>query len=903
MNNTSHFTPHQDHQHNTPFSSSDTQITEDNFAKTVIKRDGRKVLVEFDKITRRIRALSYGLQVEPTFVAQKVFGLMSDNMKVSEIDEMAAQCSAFLIKTHIDYLKLASRLMVSNLHKETPSCFSEAMEMLYHQTFHLSSVSSSSSSSSSTSSSSSSSVSQPGGFLSEEFMSVVRKHAKVLDAAIQHNADYLFDYFAINTLINKYLLKVTDATNLKEKKTVERPQYMFMRVALFLNMDDIPKALQSYELFSQKIYTHASPTLFNAGKPHSQCSSCFLLQIPEDSLVSIYDTLKECAMISKLAGGIGLSVHRIRAEGSLISTSGGYADGLVPMLKVFNDTARYVNQNGHRKGAFAIYIEPWHSDIFQVLDLKKNNGAESERARDLHYGLWIPDLFMQRVNEDGEWSLFSPDVTPDLCDLHSEAFEKRYREYESKHCATRVIKARELWSKIVDAQIETGEPYMLYKDACNRKSNQQHLGTIHSSNLCTEIVEYTSADEIAVCNLASICLPAFVDRVNQSFDHKKLFEVTQIVTQNLDKVIDLNYYPLEKAKNSNMRHRPIGIGVQGLADTFAMLMYPFDSPEAIQLNKDIFETIYFGAVTASKNLAKLHGPYSSFQGSPASKGFLQFDLWGVTPSNRWNWKQLKDEIKQHGLRNSLLLAPMPTQSTSQIMSYNEACETFTSNIFVRRVGSGDFVVVNPLFAQMMTDMGFWSKDFVNKLIAHDGSIRHFDEIPQNIKDIFKTAYEIKTKTVINMAADRGAFICQSQSMNLLVQYPTKQLLTNIHMHAWKSGLKTGMYYLRSRSISQAQKITVDPTLEAEANEKVRQSLVQTSTDTVHKETKDSNGLQNKEEDEEEDKEVELDIKSDYSKKSSSSDYHTSSLSSTSVPVKPSAKKFICNDEICISCGS
>jgi ribonucleoside-diphosphate reductase alpha chain len=1013
------------------------------YVKTVIKRNGKEVPIEFDKITRRIKSLSTGLCVEPSFLTTRIVSRLSNCMHVSKIDELAAEESAFMLKDHIDYLTLAGRLMVSNLHKETPSCFSEAMEIVNHQSW-------------------STNQENKTSFFLDEFMAAVRKHAKVLDAAIQHNADYLYDYFGICTLMNGYLNK-TDG------KIVERPQYMWMRVALFLNMDNIPMALKTYEMFSKKYYTHASPTLFNAGKKEPQCSSCYLLQIPQDSLESIYDTLKQTAQISKNAGGIGLSVHKIRAAGSMIKSSGGLGDGLVPMLRVYNATARYVNQGGKRKGAFAIYIEPWHADIFSFLDLKKNRGSEDLRARDLHYGLWVPDLFMNRVEKDEMWSLFSEDTAPGLSSVYGEEFEKLYCLYETQGKSVKTLPARKLFETILDMQMETGEPYILYKDACNKKSNQQNLGTITSSNLCvtpetpiltqtgyhpishlkdkfvnvwngkdwsrvkvcqtsnlspitrvyfsdgshlectsyhqfyvqdnptpipthklsigqeiihfnlpspqdfimnplhnltnpyyegftsggktkystiyvpingtldnkikwlegyvegyetetsnktltfkncpsylleqlrllfhtcgiyptivgtdliitssdidslkmmgfktenkslaintpkpntitvtvtkiesnikstptfcfnepelhrgvfngiltgncTEIIEYTSQDEIAVCNLASICLPSFVE--NNQFDHKKLFDVVNVITQNLNRVIDLNYYPIQEAKNSNMRNRPMGIGVQGLADVFSLLKCPFESDQARVLNRDIFETIYYAALTASIDLASKSGPYETYAGSPTSKGILQFDMWGVSPSSRWDWNTLRTNLNKFGVRNSLLIAPMPTASTSQIMGFNEAFEPYTSNLYTRRTLSGDFIVVNQHLARLLSEKGLWGDEFFDTLVAHEGSVQNIEGLSDDIKALFKTAYEIKSKPIIDMAADRGAFIDQSQSMNVWMKHPTRKSLYNMHMYAFKKGLKTGMYYLRSQALASAQKITIDPKLVEQSN--------------------------------------------------------------------------------------
>ena len=583
---------------------------------------------------------------------------------------------------------------------------------------------------------------------------------------------------------------------------------MLMRVAIGIHKEDIEAAIETYNLMSERWFTHATPTLFNAGTPKPQMSSCFLLTMKDDSIEGIYDTLKNCAKISQSAGGIGLSIHNIRATGSYIRGTNGTSNGIVPMLRVFNDTARYVDQGGgKRKGSFAVYLEPWHADIFEFLDLRKNNGKEEMRARDLFTALWISDLFMKRVKANDDWSLFCPNEAPGLAECHSEEFEKLYERYEQEGKARKTVKAQELWFKILESQVETGNPYMLFKDAANAKSNQKNLGTIKSSNLCTEIMEYTSPDEIAVCNLASIALPRFVE--NGKFDHQKLFDVTYVATRNLNKIIDRNYYPVAEARNSNLRHRPIGLGVQGLADTFIMLRMAFDSEEAIKLNKEIFETIYYAAMTCSKDLAKVDGAYETFNGSPTSQGIFQFDMWGVTPSNRWEWDVLKEEVKKFGVRNSLLLAPMPTASTSQILGNNECFEPYTSNIYSRRVLSGEFVIVNKHLLKDLVKLGVWNDRLKNKIIAANGSVQAIDEVPQNIKEIYKTVWEIKMKTIIDMAADRGAFICQSQSLNLFIQEPNFAKLTSMHFYAWQKGLKTGMYYLRTKSAVDAIKFTVD----------------------------------------------------------------------------------------------
>ena len=596
----------------------------------------------------------------------------------------------------------------------------------------------------------------------------------------------------------------------------ERPQHMLMRVSVGIHKSDVDSAIQTYHMMSQKLFTHATPTLFNSGCPRPQMSSCFLLCMKEDSIEGIYDTLKSCASISKYAGGIGLSVHNIRATKSYIRGSNGTSNGIVPMLRVFNDTARYVDQGGgKRKGSFAIYLEPWHADVFEWLDLRKNHGTEHERARDLFYALWIPDLFMQRVEANGDWSLFCPNEAPGLADCWGEEFKAKYEGYEKAGLSRKTIKAQVLWFAVLNSQVETGTPYMLYKDACNSKSNQQNLGTIKSSNLCTEIVEYTAPDEIAVCNLASINLSAFANKAGSPtspvFDFQALYETTKVVTKNLNKVIDNNYYPVAEARNSNMRHRPVGLGVQGLADCFCLMRYPFESPEAKQLNKDIFETIYFGAVEASVELAEQEGAYETYEGSPASKGVLQYDMWKVTPSSRWDWAALKAKMAQHGLRNSLLMAPMPTASTAQILGNNESIEPFTSNMYNRRTLSGEFVVVNKFLLRDLIDRGIWTQDVRTQMIADQGSVQRIAQVPQELKDLYKTVWEIKQKVCLDMAADRGAFICQSQSLNIHMAEPTTGKLTSMHFYAWRAGLKTGMYYLRTRPKADAIQFTVDQT--------------------------------------------------------------------------------------------
>ncbi|HTR27987.1 MAG TPA: ribonucleoside-diphosphate reductase subunit alpha [Puia sp.] len=750
----------------------------------VIKRNGKHESVKFDKITARIEKLCYGLDrrfVNSIDVAKKVIEGLYDGVSTTELDNLAAETAASLTVKHPDYALLASRIAVSNLHKNTTKSFSRTMELLYDAR--------------------DAKTGKAVPLLSDEIWAVIRENAELLDSTIIYDRDYGFDYFGFKTLEKSYLLKV-------DGKVAERPQHMYMRVAVGIHGEDIESAIRTYHLMSERWFTHATPTLFNAGTPKPQMSSCFLLAMKDDSIDGIYDTLKQTAKISQSAGGIGLSIHNIRATGSYIGGTNGTSNGIIPMLRVFNDTARYVDQGGgKRKGAFAIYLEPWHADVFEFLDLRKNHGKDELRARDLFYALWIPDLFMERVEAGGEWSLFCPHEAPGLHDKWGAEFEALYARYESEGRARRVVKAQDLWFAILDAQIETGTPYLLYKDSANRKSNQQNLGTIKSSNLCTEIIEYTSPDEVAVCNLASLALPRFV--ADGRFDHQKLYEVTYEVTKNLNKIIDHNYYPVEEARNSNVRHRPIGLGVQGLADAFILLRLPFESDQARQLNKEIFETIYFAAMTASKDLAKAEGAYSSFAGSPASKGQFQFDLWGVEPTLRWDWYRLKDEVIRFGLRNSLLVAPMPTASTSQILGNNECFEPYTSNIYVRRVLSGEFVVVNKHLLKDLVELGLWNDDIKNNIIFHNGSVQAIEGIPAHIKEIYKTVWEIKQRTIIDMAADRGAYICQSQSLNLFVDTPTASRLTSMHFYAWKKGLKTGMYYLRTQAATQAVQFTVE----------------------------------------------------------------------------------------------
>ncbi len=750
----------------------------------VMKRDGRREPVQFDKITARIKKLCYGLHtaVDPTKVAMRVIEGVYDGVTTTELDNLAAEVAATNAVTHPDYAQLASRIAVSNLHKATKKSFTETMEDLHNYVDPV--------------------TGENASLIADDVWEIIQKNSELLDSSIIYDRDFNYDFFGFKTLERSYLLKLNG-------EIAERPQHMLMRVSVGIHKDDMESAIETYNMMSEGWFTHATPTLFNAGTPKPQMSSCFLLTMKEDSISGIYDTLKQCAKISQNAGGIGLAIHDIRGTGSYIKGTNGTSNGIVPMLRVFNDTARYVDQGGgKRKGSFAIYIEPWHSDIFDFLELRKNHGKEEQRARDLFYALWTPDLFMKRVEENGDWTLMCPNECPGLADSWGPEFEALYTKYEAEGKGRKTIKAQDLWFKVLESQMETGTPYMLFKDAANGKSNQQNLGTIRSSNLCTEIIEYTSPDEVAVCNLASIAIPKFV-KEDRTFDHDKLFEVTYRVTRNLNRVIDRNYYPIPEARNSNMRHRPIGLGVQGLADAFILMRLPFDSDEARQLNKDVFETIYYAACTASKDLAKEESAYETFEGSPASKGKLQFDLWGVKPSDRWEWDILKDEIKEHGMRNSLLMAPMPTASTAQILGNNECFEPYTSNIYTRRTLSGEFIVVNKHLLRDLTKLGLWDDDMKNRLIAANGSVQNISEIPENLKVLYRTAWEISQKSILEMAADRGAYICQSQSLNIFMENVNNSKLTSMHFYAWKKGLKTGMYYLRTKAATDAIKFTVD----------------------------------------------------------------------------------------------
>ncbi|XP_076826055.1 ribonucleoside-diphosphate reductase large subunit-like [Clavelina lepadiformis] len=751
----------------------------------VFKRDGRKERVMFDKITSRVSKLCYGLNmdfIDPAKITMKVINGIYEGVTTVELDTLAAETAAHMTTSHPDYAILAARLAVSNLHKETKKCFSDVMHDLYDYVNPRNK--------------------KHSPLISKKTYDIIMANKERLNSTIIYDRDFSYNFFGFKTLERSYLLKLNG-------KVAERPQHMLMRVAIGIHHEDLDAAIETYNLLSEKWFTHASPTLFNAGTNIPQLSSCFLLTMKDDSIDGIYETLKQCALISKTAGGIGLSIHCIRASGSYIAGTNGNSNGLLPMLRVYNNTARYVDQGGNKRpGAFAIYLEPWHADIFDFLDAKKNTGKDESRARDLFYALWIPDLFMKRVESDGMWSLFCPDDARGLHEVWGEEFETLYEKYEREGRARKQIKAQKLWYAVIESQIETGTPYMVYKDACNRKSNQQNLGTIKSSNLCTEIVEYTSADEVAVCNLASLALPMYV-RPDSTFNFQKLFEVTKTVTVNLNKIIDINYYPVPAAKKSNFRHRPIGIGVQGLADAFIKMRLPFDSEEAMKLNVQIFETIYYGALTASCELAEKLGPYETYAGSPVSKGILQHDMWSVTATELWDWDKLRKRIAQHGVRNSLLIAPMPTASTAQILGNNESIEPYTSNIYTRRVLSGEFQIVNYHLLKDLTEKGIWNDDIKMQMIANNGSIQNIPEIPDDLKMLYRTVWEISQKNVIKMAADRAAFIDQSQSLNIHVAEPNYSKLTSMHFYGWKSGLKTGMYYLRTKPAAQAIQFTVD----------------------------------------------------------------------------------------------
>ncbi|KAF6036538.1 RRM1 [Bugula neritina] len=752
----------------------------------VTKRDGRHENVMFDKITSRVSKLCYGLNldfVDPAQVTMKVINGLYPGVSTIELDNLAAEICATMATKHPDFAVLAARIAISNLHKETHKVFSDVMENLYNWVNPK--------------------TGKRSPMISDKTMAIIRTNADRLNSAIIYDRDFGYNYFGFKTLERSYLLRV-------DGKVAERPQHMLMRVSVGIHGDDIDSAIETYNLLSEKWFTHASPTLFNAGTTRPQLSSCFLLAMQSDSIEGIYDTLKQCAMISKSAGGIGIHIHNIRAHGSYIAGTNGTSNGLLPMLRVFNNTARYVDQGGNKRpGAFALYLEPWHADVYDFLDCRKNTGKDEQRARDLFYALWIPDLFMQRVESNSDWTLMCPHECPGLSDTWGEEFVELYERYEREGKGRRTIPAQKLWYHIVEAQTETGNPYMLYKDACNAKSNQQNLGTIKSSNLCTEIIEYSDANEVAVCNLASLAVNMFV-KADKTYDFAKLRQVTKVVTKNLNRVIDVNYYPVPEAVTSNMKHRPIGVGIQGLADAFILMRFPFDSPEAAKLNKQIFETIYFAALEASCEIAQKDGTYETYDGSPVSKGILQHDMWGVEVTDELNdWTRLRSDIAKYGLRNSLLLAPMPTASTAQILGNNESFEPYTSNIYTRRVLSGEFQVVNHHLLHDLTELGLWNEDMKNEIISQGGSIQSCQAIPQHLKDLYKTTWEISQKQIINMAADRGAFIDQSQSLNIHMANPNYGKISSMHFYAWKKGLKTGMYYLRTKGAAQAIQFTVD----------------------------------------------------------------------------------------------
>ena len=756
-------------------------------AMQVVNRKGEREDVRFDAIHEKLVTLAEGLDgtwVDPGHVTKLTIEGLYDGVTTRELDQLAAETAASLASHHPDYSRLAARICVDDLHRSTKDLFTDVITDLREYIDPESN--------------------KHAPLISEEVFDIIMANADLLNNHIDYTRDHNYDYFGFKTLERSYLLKLNG-------EVAERPQHMLMRVAVGIHHGNLEKALHTYDLMSQGYFTHATPTLFNSGTPMPHMSSCFLLTMQDDSLDGIYDTLKQCALISKSAGGIGLSIHHIRSKGSYIKGTNGTSNGIVPMLQVFNDTARYVDQGGgKRKGSIAVYLEPWHPDVLQFLDLKKNHGKEEMRARDLFYAMWTPDLFMERVENNADWSFFCPNECPGLQDVYGAEFKSLFEDYERRGMARETIPARTVWDKIVEAQIETGTPYMLYKDAANEKSNQKNLGTIRSSNLCTEIMEYTAKDEVAVCNLASIALPKFVNMSDGVFDHQLLYDVTYHATGNLNRVIDVNYYPVEEARNSNMRHRPIGLGVQGLADVFAMLKMPFEGPEARALNKEIFETIYFAACTASKDAAIVEGPYSTFEGSPASQGLLQFDLWGMDAhSGRWDWDSLKAEIMEKGMRNSLLLAPMPTASTSQILGNNECFEAFTSNLYVRRTLSGEFVVLNKHLVRDLIAEDMWSLEMKDDILRHKGSIQGIQRIPEYLRELYKTTWEIKQRHVLDMAADRGAYIDQSQSLNIHMVDANPAKVTSMHFYGWRQGLKTGMYYLRTKAAADAIQFTVE----------------------------------------------------------------------------------------------
>jgi ribonucleoside-diphosphate reductase alpha chain len=775
----------------------------------VVKRDGSREDVSFDKVLNRIKVAAAGLEVNATLIAQRTLMRIHDGVKTTELDELAAQLAISLVTTHLDYGTLASRIIISNHHRNTHASFAAVIEELAAQVHPT--------------------TGKPMNYLSEEIQKVVAAFGSQIDAKIDYERDFLLDYFGFKTLEKqKYLMRSADG------RCLERPQHMWMRVALALwgeealKTGSLERAFETYDLVSQKYFIHATPTNYNAGTPRPQMSSCYLLSMAEDSITGIYKTLADCAQISKYAGGIGLHIHNIRAKGSHIAGNGGTSTGIVPMLRNFNATARYVDQGSKRNGSFAIYLEPWHADVEDFLKLKLNTGSEEERARDLFYALWVPDLFMERVEAGGTWSLFCPSEAPGLADVWGTEFKALYEKYEAEGKARKTVDAQKLWFRILDSQIETGTPYLLFKDAANAKSNQQNLGTIKSSNLCVEIIEYSDPTETAVCNLASLALPTYVDTRFKKFNFDKLREVVKVVTRNLNRVIDVNFYPIPETRKSNMRHRPIGIGVQGLADVFAMLRLAWESKEAADLNQRIFEHIYYAAVEASVEMAAVDGPYETFAGSPASKGKLQPDLWGIVPETEKDgtlkWDELRAKVVSIGIRNSLLVAPMPTASTSQILGFNECFEPITSNIYTRRTLSGEYIVVNKHLMRDLQALGLWSDDMKQQIIARNGSIQGIDSIFKSIQERYKTSWEIKQRTLIDMAAARGAFVCQSQSMNLFVADPNYAKLTSMHFHSWKQGLKSGIYYLRTRAPVMAQKFTVDPELQKLAEESEAERL-------------------------------------------------------------------------------
>lgn len=749
----------------------------------VIKRSGESEIISFDKILRRVKKLGKeaNIKLNYTSLVMKVIDQLYNNIHTGKIDELAAEHCAVMSSHHPDYGTLAGRIVISNHQKNTSNSFYEVTINMYNKL-----------------------RSDSNSLINDDYYNIVCEYHEEIEKMIDYDRDYLIDYFGFKTLERAYLFRI-------DSKIVERPQHMWMRVAIAIHGSDMTRVKETYDLMSNKYFTHATPTLFNAGTRRQQMSSCYLIAMEDDSLDGIFNTLHDCARISKWAGGIGLHIHNIRANKTPIKGTNGSSGGLVPMLKVFNDTARFINQGGKRNGSFAIYLEPWHPDIEDFLDMKKNHGDEEMRARDLFYGLWVPDLFMEKVKNDEEWCLFCPNICPGLSELYGDEFKQKYEEYENAGKFNKRISARELWYRVLDSQMETGTPYILYKDSCNKKSNQKNLGTIKSSNLCCEVVEYSDSNETAVCNLASIGLPSFVNKETKEFDYDKLHEVTKVITRNLNNIIEFNFYPTEKTNTSNIKHRPIGIGVQGLADTFILMDIPFHSEDAKIVNKKIFETMYHGALTRSNELAIEYGPYSSFKGSPISQGNFQFDLWGVEPAtDRYNWETLRQSIITHGIRNSLLIAPMPTASTSQILGFNECFEPFTSNLYSRRTLAGDFVVANKYLMQELIDLGIWNEKIKDNIIANKGSIQQLITVPEHIRNKYKIVWEIPMKHVIDMATDRGAFICQSQSMNLWLEEPTYKSLTSMHFYSWDKGLKTGIYYLRRKAKHRAQQFTIEP---------------------------------------------------------------------------------------------